>query len=44
MSEERRKEILLGILELLEEYNSLDISVDFPEENCEIHISVEGKE
>lgn len=44
MSEERREEIILGILELMEEYNSLDISVDFPKENCAIHISLEAKE
>lgn len=41
VSEERRKEILLGIMELMEEYNSLDISVDFPEVNYAIHISLE---
>lgn len=41
MPEDRKMEILHGVLDLMEEYKSLDIDVAFPEEGLKIHIQVE---
>ena len=43
MTEERKKEILNGILDLMQEYGSLSLDIDFPSDNCVIHVSVENK-
>lgn len=44
MTEERKKEILNGILDLMQEYGSLSLDIDFPEDNCVVHIVLEVKE
>ena len=43
MTEERKKEILNGILDLMQEYGSLSLDIDFPGDNYVIHVSVEDK-
>lgn len=44
MTEERKKEILHGVLDLMEEYKSFDFDVAFPEEGLKIHIKLEELE
>lgn len=44
MTEDRKKEILHGVLDLMEEYETLDVDVAFPEEGLKIHIKVEELE
>lgn len=43
MDKDREKEILNGILDLIEEYGSFNLDIDFPEDNCVVHIVLEVK-
>ena len=41
MTEERKKEILHGVLDLMAEYHSFDFDVVLPESGVKIHIELE---
>lgn len=41
MTEERKRDILLGILDLVEEYESYVLDISFPEDGYHVYITVE---
>lgn len=44
MTEDRRREIILGVLELAEELDSLAFDIDFPEIGAKICIDIKKEE
>jgi hypothetical protein len=41
MTDKRKRDILIGILDLVEEYESYDLDISFPEDGYHVYITVE---